>query len=213
MLSSGWKTSWISRGLYFVTLFLLLGLIHMILTYSAEAAWPLLLAADVFAFLTIIYAGFVMNYVNGIQLWNSALLPVLFAVSGIWGGIGLSLVTTGANTDANLEHWARLFLLSYAFILIIYLVSIRYQGAAGKASVKELVTGKRAALFWAIIVGLGVVIPLIVSLLGASGGLEISRTLLCSAVLLELLGDLSLRYCILKCAYYSPLIPTTNYAD
>ena len=34
-LSSGWRTSWISRGIIFVSLFLLLGLIHMVLIGSA----------------------------------------------------------------------------------------------------------------------------------------------------------------------------------
>lgn len=215
MFSSGWKTSWISRGLYFVTLFLILGLIHMLLVYRASPNIGVLIGADIFAFLTIIYAGFVMNYVNGIQLWNSALLPILFAVSGIWGGIGLSIVTISAASpsmmNGRLEDWGRIFLVSYTFILIIYLMSIRYQGLAGKASVKEMVTGKWAPLFWVVVVGLGVILPLVVSLLGWKGGLEISGTLLASAILLELVGDLSLRYCILSCAYYSPLIPTTNY--
>ena len=214
MFSSGWKTSWISRGLCFVTLFLLLGLVHMLLVYTASSHSGLVLGADIFAFLTIIYAGFVMNYVNGIQLWNSALLPVLFAVSGLWGGIGLSLVTVSASAlDASLENWGRLFLVSYAFILIIYLMSIRYQGSAGKASVKEIVTGKWAPFFWVLVVALGVLVPSIVSLLGWKGGLEISGTLLSSAVLLELVGDLCLRYCMLRCAYYSPLIPSTSYAE
>ena len=215
IFSSGWKTSWISRGLYFVTLFLILGLIHILLSYGALPNISLLIGANIFAFLTVIYAGFVMNYVNGIQLWNSALLPILFAVSGIWGGIGLSIVAISAAspsiTVARLEGWGSQFMVSYIFILIVYLMSIRYQGSAGKASVREIVIGQRAALFWVMVVALGVILPSAVSLLGWKGGLEISGTLLSSAILLELVGDLSLRYCILKCAYYSPLIPTTNY--
>ncbi|MFC1874409.1 NrfD/PsrC family molybdoenzyme membrane anchor subunit [Chloroflexota bacterium] len=86
VISSGWKTSWISRGLVFVTLFLVLGLIHMILLQWAAPATGLLIAANIFAFLAIIYVGFVMNYVNGIPLWNTPLLPVLYLILGIWGG-------------------------------------------------------------------------------------------------------------------------------
>jgi formate-dependent nitrite reductase membrane component NrfD len=214
IFSSGWKTSWISRGLYFVTLFLILGLIYMILAYGGVSSISLLIVVNVFAFLSIIYGGFVMNYVNGIQLWNSALLPIMFAVSGIWGGIGLSIVAASPSAiDAGLEGWGRLFLVSYIFILIVYLMSIRYQGSAGKASIREIVTGKWALLFWVLVVALGVILPLIVSLLGWKGGLEISGAALSSAIILELVGDLSLRYCILRCAYYSPLIPTTDYSD
>jgi formate-dependent nitrite reductase membrane component NrfD len=217
IFSSGWKTSWISRGLYFVTLFLILGLIYMILAYRDVPSVSLLIVVNVFAFLTIIYGGFVMNYVNGIQLWNSALLPIMFAVSGIWGGIGLSIVAVSAASPSTidaggLEDWGRLFLVSYIFILIVYLMSIRYRGSAGKASIREIVTGRWAPLFWVLVVALGVILPLIVSLLNWKGGLEISGALLSSAIVLELIGDLSLRYCILRCAYYSPLIPTTNYA-
>ncbi len=78
-LSSGWKTSWISRGILFVTLFLILGFVHIVFEAPSR---PLLILANIFAFLTVIYGGFAMNYVNGIPLWNTALLPVLYAISG-----------------------------------------------------------------------------------------------------------------------------------
>ena len=94
MLSSGWKTSWISRGLIFVFLFLVLGLIHMGLIQWANPSTALLVAANIFAFLTVIYGGFAMNYVNGIPLWNTALLPILYLISGIWGGAEVTLGLT-----------------------------------------------------------------------------------------------------------------------
>src|SRR3972149_6407496 len=110
VLSSGWKSSWISRGLIFVSLFLGLGLIHMILLQWASPISGLLIAADVFAFLVIIYVGFVMAYVNGIPLWNTPLLPVLYLILGIWGGLGLTLIalkSTGtATTIGTVEEWS-----------------------------------------------------------------------------------------------------------
>src|SRR5512136_139789 len=89
--SSGFKTSWISRGIIFVSLFLLLGFIHLLLVQSGLRSTPLLVLADLFAFLTVIYGGFAMNYVNGIPLWNTALLPILYVVSGLWGGAEVTL--------------------------------------------------------------------------------------------------------------------------
>src|SRR4030042_5762414 len=44
-ISSGWKTSWISRGLIFVSLFLLLGLVHMLLTNWTNSSIALVVAA------------------------------------------------------------------------------------------------------------------------------------------------------------------------
>lgn len=217
ILSSGWKTSWISRGLYFVLLFLVSGFIYMLLASNGASNTALLVTADVFAFLAIIYAGFVMNYVNGIPLWNTALLPVLFAVSGIWGGIGVSILTMfafgSAGLDPRLEEWGRIFLISYVFILAVYLISIRYVGSVGVASVREIVTGKTSIIFWAVVVVLGVLFPLAVSLLAGGGRSGTTAVILSIAILFELIGDLSLRYCILRCAYYNPLIPSIDYGE
>ncbi|MFC1955144.1 NrfD/PsrC family molybdoenzyme membrane anchor subunit [Chloroflexota bacterium] len=210
VLSQGWKTSWISRGLYFVGFFLILGLIHMILVQWASPVPALLIAADVFAFLALIYVGFVMCSVNGIPLWNTPLLPVLYVVLGIWGGLGvtlMSMLTTGLPM-ANVELWLDIFLLAFIFIVFIYLFSIRYQGMTGKVSVKQIVAGKWAPLFWIMVVTLGIALPLTVALGTWLAGLAIPAAFLFVVILFELLGDLSLRYCLLRCGLYSPLLPS-----
>lgn len=216
LVSSGWKTSWISRGLSFVGLFLILGLAHMLLIRSDSSPLWLLIAADIFAFLAVIYGGFAMSYVNGIQLWNTAVLPVLFVVASIWGGIGLTLIAvsmTGATSVLiSLEGWARLFLAGYAVILATYLMSVRYQGPGGKTSVKEILAGRLSPLFWVVVIALGIVLPGAAVLLSLAAGLELSGAFLYLMILLELLGDMFLRYCILKAGYYAPLIPTSNYS-
>jgi formate-dependent nitrite reductase membrane component NrfD len=112
----------------------------------------------------------------------------------------------------GLEEWTRLFLIGFVIILIIYLLSIRYRGLAGKSSVREIVAGRWAPLFWVMVVALGMVLPLVVTLLSWTGGSAVPAALLYLVILFELLGDLSFRYCILKNGYYSPLIPTSSYA-
>ena len=216
VLSSGWKTSWIARGLIFVILFLGLGLIHMILLQWASPALGLLIAADAFAFLAIIYVGFVMAYVNGIPLWNTPLLPVLYLILGIWGGLGITLLTlpaTGTTAAvATVEEWSRIFLMAFIFILFVYLFSIRYQGATGKTSVRVIVAGKWAPLFWIGVVVLGTAFPVGVALGTLAAGLSIPVVLIYTLIIFELVGDLALRYCILRAGLYTPLIPTTSYA-
>lgn len=213
---SGWKTSWITRGMYFLMIFMALGAIHMILAQWVTPVLGLMIAADIFAFLAVIYAGFAMAFVNGIRLWNTPMIPVLFAMAGIWGGIGLTLATvlaTGAHaTVLTLEAWTRLFLIGFIMILIIYLLSIRYSGDAGKFSVRQIVAGNWAPLFWVMVVVLGMAIPLVVALMGWVGGVAIPVGLIFAVILFELLGDLSLRYLILKNGYYEGLIPHTSYA-
>ncbi len=212
---SGWKTSWINRGMYFLIIFLALGLIHMILTQWASPAIGLLIAADIFAFFAVIYAGFALAFVNGIKLWNTPMMPVLFAVAGIWGGIGLTIATvlvTGAHeVVATLETWTRTFLIGFIGILVIYLLGIRYSGAAGKVSVRQIVVGKWAPLFWVVVVVLGMALPLTVALVGWLGGVAIPVGFIFAVILFELLGDLSLRYLILKNGVYEGLIPHTSY--
>ena len=215
LLSSGWKTSWISRGLYFIIIFLSLGLLHIVLVRRTTYIPTVMVVTNIFAFLTIIYGGFAMAFVNGIKLWNTPMVPILFTVAGIWGGVGLTIVTVLAtgNTQVvpSLEMWSRIFLEGFTFLLIIYLVTIRYSGEAGRISVRQIVTERWRTVFWVIVVGLGVVLPLIAILSNWIGGFVIPPLLLYVLVLSELLGDLSFRYCLLRCGYYSPLVPTTSY--
>ncbi|MFC1971839.1 NrfD/PsrC family molybdoenzyme membrane anchor subunit [Chloroflexota bacterium] len=211
-ISSGWKTSWISRGMYFVTLFLLLGIIYLILGSQANQAVPLLVATNIMAFLVIIYGGFAMNFVNGIPLWNTAILPILYVVSGLWGGAGLTLVITMAAGATKIgmavEEWTRLLLVGFIILLAVYLVSIRYGSSAGKISVREMVRGKWAPLLWIMVIALGIVLPLGVVISSYTAGLTaIPVALLYIAVFFELTGDLAMRYLILKCGFYNPLVP------
>jgi formate-dependent nitrite reductase membrane component NrfD len=214
VFSSGWKTSWVSRGLVFVCLFLGLGFLHMVLLRWAIPITGLLIASDIFAFMTIIYVGFVMGSVNGIPLWNTALLPVLYMILGVWGGFGLTLLTllaTGATETVmgTVEQGSQAFLIAFAFVVFVYLFSTRYQGTTGKESIKAILTGKLAPLFWIGVALFGTVLPLGVALISLLAGLSIPTGLLFILIIFELLGDLALRYCILKAGLYAPLIPST----
>lgn len=210
LVSSGWKSSWISRGLYFVVFFLVLGAIHIILNQWGSPAFGLMIATDILAFLTVIYGGLAMSYIHGIPLWNSGLLPVLFGMAGLWGGAGVTLLTmlgTGGTARGGVEELAWIFLGCYILLVIIYLMSATYRGTTGKFSVREMVAGRWASVFWVVVVGLGMALPLGVTITSLVVGL-ISRppALLSTIIIFELIGDLSLRYCIWRSGFYSPLV-------
>ena len=210
LVSSGWKTSWISRGLYFVGLFLVLGGIHLILTRWASLDFGLLIAADLFAFLTVTYGGLALSYVQGIPLWNCGLLPILFCVAGLWGGTGVTLLlilSIGGIAKSGVEEMAWIFLGSYILLVIIYLMAATYRGRAGKFSVREMVRGRWSSIFWLLTVGLGMVLPLGVSITSFTAGIvSVSPAFLSTIIIFELTGDLSLRYCILRSGLYNPLV-------
>lgn len=205
------QTSWISRGIIFVTAFLVLGCLSVALSLWQMPSSTVLVAADIFAFLSIIYGGFAMSCVNGIPLWNSALVPALYVVSGIWGGTGLMLCTALAigsiETVPTVERWAHGLAISFAILLLMYLMTLSFNGTvAAKRSVWDFVRGKGAYIFWIVTVILGLAIPLILALfdLGSAVILLVYLT-----VFFELIGDLGMRYLLLKYAYYNPLIMTS----
>jgi formate-dependent nitrite reductase membrane component NrfD len=211
-------TSWISRGLIFVVLFLTSGFLYMMVVQSGGASPVLMILSNLFAFLTIVYGGFAMNFVNGIALWNTALLPILYGVSGIWGGAGLALgiaLASGrvSTLGPSLEEWIRLLLVAYAFILAVYLVSVRYTNPTGRLSVQGIIFGRFKALMWLVVVLFGLVLPMAVVAISFNTGIEnMPAGVLYFSILCELLGDLTLRYLILKGGLYTPLIPSSAYA-
>jgi len=209
-------TSWISRGLIFVTLFLVLGLVCILMLFFMDVSPAALLAVtDILAFLVIIYGGFAMNYVKGISLWNTALLPVLFVVSGIWGGTGIVLITALAEgtvtVGVTIEEWIRVLVIGYIVLLAVYLISVRYSNISGGYSVRQMLTGRWWPLMWIVVVILGLAVPVGVIIASYLAGLEnLAHGILYFSVLCEMAGDMAMRFLILKCGYYSPLIVSTN---
>lgn len=207
------QTSWISRGLIFVFLFLIFGIVHVGLSAGAKPVIALIVIADIFAFLTIIYGGFAMNFVNGIQIWNTALLPVLYLISGLWGGaevtLGIVSATGMVGAGAVIEEWIRILVAGFVLFIPIYLISVRYTSLAGKISVRLMTLGRWSPLFWIAVVGLGIVIPLAAVVNSSLVGFERSSlAFMYIAIFSGLVGDLAMRYLILKCGLYSPLIPS-----
>ena len=73
------------------------------------------------------------------------------------------------------ESVTRILLIVNALLIIVYLVNANYQSTTAELSVKELVRGHVAWVFWLGIVGLGIVVPLVISVVSyftGSGGLH-----------------------------------------
>ena len=214
--STGWRTSWVSRGLIFIVIFIGVGILHLALyTLSGpDAAFPLGIVMYIISFLCIIYGGFAMSYVNAIPLWNTPLLPVLYVVSGLWGGAGLAMgVALGTSDSAMMaivETWVRILLISFLFLVVVYLWTMTYGMPAGKQSVSVILRAPLAPFFYVGVVWIGIIVPLMVVIYAFAVGIEaVPSYLLVMAILFELTGDLCIRYCILKGGLYAPLIPSS----
>ena len=204
-------TSWISRGFTFIMLFICLTFITLVLRTwfpdNTTAITTFKILAGIFAFAQSIYTGFAVSYVSAIKLWNSAILPILFVVCGFSGGLAILLgISLEGDHVAAIENMARITLIGFAIILTVYLWNSTYTSTTAKDSVRRVVRGSIAGIFWTGVVLLGIVIPIAISvatyfLAGSHSGL------LLTAVICEILGGLALRYVILKAGVYSPLIP------
>jgi formate-dependent nitrite reductase membrane component NrfD len=211
------QTSWVSRGLLFVVGFLILGGLQMVFSLRGIPSSTLLVIANILAFLTVIYGGFAMNCINGIPFWNSALLPILYTVAGFWGGAGLSMVIllnggVYAGALPGVQELSRALLVAFVVIFPTYLIAARYGLPAGKVSVSEMVGGRLWPLFWIVVVLLGLVLPIGIVVYSLVVGLEETPLMvLYLSITFELLGDLFLRYLILKNGFYNPLVSAPAY--
>ena len=205
------QSSWISRGGIFLGSFGALGALYILLTVLAPNRdfMVLKVIAGILCILVAIYAGMLMSYVRAIPLWNSGLLPMSYVVAGLWSGAEILLaihLLTGAPIE-QLEVWIRILLPSFALVLLLYLISIASSSAVGWESVKRLIAGDLALHFYLGAVIIGLIFPIIVVLYSLSVGIaSVPPLLLLAAIASGLLGDLMIRYCILKGALYSPVV-------
>jgi polysulfide reductase chain C len=208
------RTSWISRGLTFVTLFIGFTFIQLCLSQwapgPAETVFKVL--AGIVAFAQSIYTGFALSYVSAIKFWNSALLPLLFVTCGLVGGTAILLAINlgGSQADIDLiENITRVLLGAYIIMIAVYLIDATYVDPVSRGSVLNLVRGSNAMAFWGGIVFCGLAVPVIASIISYFAG-EASSGLLIFAVVCEVVGGFSLRYAVLKEGVYAPLIRTNS---
>jgi sulfite dehydrogenase (quinone) subunit SoeC len=207
------QTSWISRGLIMVILFIGFGALQLGFSYwlpgtAAEVTLKAITACLAIGIIT--YEGFAMNYVNGIPFWNSALLPVLFILWGVLTGLALVMVfaLAGGSIDMTVVVGGSLVLLAIAVVFVlVYLWSATYMGPTAKQSVRVLTRGYMVFITGAGVVLCGLVIPLAIFLYSYSAGEIPTPWLAVVVVVCEIIGGLALTYALLKAGMHSPLVP------
>ncbi|MFC1932380.1 NrfD/PsrC family molybdoenzyme membrane anchor subunit [Chloroflexota bacterium] len=210
------QTSWISRGLIFVSLFLILGVVQMAMSLRATPPVALLVATNILAFLSVIYGGFAMCSVRGISLWNTPILPIMYVVAGILGGVELTMaVILGSGgileVGVTVEEVSRILLLSFVIIIGSYLIGVRYNSTTGAKAVIEIVLGQGKVLFWVIVVIIGILLPVGVAISSFATGLKgAPESIIWTSIFAGIVGDLMLRYLILRYGFYAPLVPSSH---
>jgi formate-dependent nitrite reductase membrane component NrfD len=212
----GWKegipiakrphSSWISRGIYFMALFVVFGVLY----YVYYGNTGLQVVSAFFAFALVIYTGFALAASPGIPFWSNPLVPIIFAAASLTAGAAFAEAAHAINAETVITYADRLETLGMIMgtvmvvLLFTYLVGNYMSTLAAKESVVYLARGAMSVAFWAGVVLLGVVIPLAILVPSFLG--EVASEWLAVAGISELCGSFALRYSLLKAGIYPPVI-------
>lgn len=209
MLKPG--SSWISRGFILIWLFLGAAMIQLALSQwapgTAETVFKVL--AGIMAFGVAIYSGFVVGYVGAIKLWNSGVIPILYIISGLTGGLAVLLLASfneSADRLLSIADYLLVALVVYAVFVAIYFWVATYSSVTARDSAVRVLRGNIAPAFWLGVVLLGIIIPFfMVAPLSLAD--NTSTAVFAVAAVCAIIGGVMLRYVILKGGLYSPLLP------
>ncbi len=222
--SGAWRTSWIARGVVFTVFFSMFGFAQLVTSYFLIQSDMILgqahniiyvadiifkVIAGIFVLLTGIYCGFMMSYCKSVPFWNTELLPIVILNAGIADGLALMMATglfTGGVDFHAIEYASRIVLGINAILLGTYLMSASSQSTTSELSVKELLVGRVAIVFWLGIVLFGIAVPLVISFISMFIGTA-TYPLLIAGIICHTAGAFALKYCILKVGIYKPILP------
>jgi len=205
-------SAWISRGLLIMSLFQLFGFIHLVLSFLSTPATWVLIVANIMAVATILYGGYEIADVKSILTWNSSFLPIQMLARSFFIGLAIVLVINlllGQDTSGiDMRQWLLVTLLINVCLFTLSLASLGFEEGKERLSLSMMAKGSLKWIFWPWVIAGGMIIPLVVIVYGfAIGVREIGIVILLIAVILQLLGDLLLRYSLIRTGYYPGLFP------
>jgi len=206
-------SSELSRGLWVMLLFAAIGFFQVLPVVISNLPWTgqnltLKTIMCVLCILLLTHGYVTMGVVRALPLWNTPVLISMVLATGIWIGsqaVELMLFFGGHDT-VTAELWSRWSLIVYIALLIIFLWGAYHFSNSTQASIKRLLKGDFAASFYIGVSIIGIIIPLIMTIFVWKGDVaEISSNFLITRCMCAIIGDLVMRYNIMRNARYSPL--------
>ena len=147
------------------------------------------------AFATAAYTGLLLGVIKARPFWNTPLLPVLWVISSLSGGVAAVTVTAAflpVNTGAAQMELLRFvevgFLITELVMIVFYLLVMHNSTQAATSSVHLLLRGRLSPHFWAGVIAFGIGLPIILYVVSPNG------VVTPVAALLVLAGAFFLRY-------------------
>ena len=205
-------SSWMIRGAWILTAFILLGLAYALPSFSLFSWLPwnqasgfglgLGIAAALLAIVVAVYPGLLLGVIKSIPLWNTSALPPLFFLSGLDTGLAaLVLMSLPFPSVVGADGFHLLGAIDAGLIILMlialgaYIEIVRQTGVTAAASIHLLTT----PLFIGGVIISGLVLPLVIFICGAYVSDPPSIRLLDGiASLLILGGGLLLRLSVIR---------------
>lgn len=168
-----------------------------------------------------VYTGMLLMTAAGIPLWNTPLLPLLFAVSAFDTGVALvEIVAIVVSKREGLAPKARQLLERIVVVLVVvecvvlavFLTSMlngdtssALQATAAE-SASLLVSGVLAPYFWGLVVVCGLIVPLAMALVGLVAHKKENKAFMAIGALGALIGGCELRFLMLAAGLHANLL-------
>jgi protein NrfD len=149
-----------------------------------------------------IYTGMLLGTMPSRPAWNSALMGPLFLASGISTGAAFLLLQRLDGAERRLlARWDAAAMAAELALIGLMLAGWATSGAAGRYAAGLFLGGPYTAVFWSLVVVLGLLVPL------ALDAIEVHRRLAFAAIgpVFVLCGGLALRWILLDAGLQSTL--------
>lgn len=201
--------SWISRGLISIVVFVpsaALVVLDVLFGWSGGSMLGKLVAliAVASSLLVMTYQGFAMSHSSAIALWNSGLMPVSSIVYALTSGAAVSLALSVFFDSAISLALSKLVLVLVAatVVVLLSLLHSTYNGTVGaRQSLELLIKGQFARNFFLLVIGAGMVLPILALWFG---GNSILSSLLAAVGVVA--GFYTFRLLIFKAGVFEPQI-------
>ena len=178
------------------------------------------------AFITV-YTGMLLFDAGGVPFWHTAWLPALFCISAINAGASLTIIIAGTaglirqisrSTQRTISAIGFGLTTAETIAISIYLAVIQAgnifdhpaQALAATTSAQLLTSGAYAPVFWILVMGLGLTVPMVVYLLGIVRHRGLPVPMLLACCIFSIVSDAVLRFLILYAGvftdYFGPIL-------
>jgi formate-dependent nitrite reductase membrane component NrfD len=206
------RSSWITRGSWFLSLYIIFGLAYLFIDYVAHwdiGSTPVKtigVIAALFAVLVMSYTGFLFGAVKRVPFWNASGLSILFFFSSLYTGQAI-IIIIAAFLETSLTNGIRAMVTIECILIFLQVIALgTFLGTAAYGSTiasesVHLLIKNPLFVFLVVITGLLVPLGLLVYLVVMNHAFILSLP----ASILLLIGGFYLRYGILKVGIRLPV--------